>query len=158
MMVPANLLGGRCSCRYLVCITCTHRHDGCSLVVTSTMMRVVQMSRAVFEGSHRTSARSFFIVGFHRASSPKSERTMNLIIASFLLLPSLAFQSRLSKPTTTHLASSTIPDHLVTKEANVKEPRRTKPTIDPFNPEFDRIQVVPYNQAFPSSTKEYQTV
>ncbi|GKY94515.1 hypothetical protein MPSEU_000417400 [Mayamaea pseudoterrestris] len=44
--------------------------------------------------------------------------------------------------------------NLVTKEANIKETRRTKPTLDPFNPEFERIQGIPYNTAFPSSTKE----
>ena len=47
---------------------------------------------------------------------------------------------------------------LVTKEANIKPKRRTTPTIDPFNPDFERIQSVPYNEAFPNSTKEYQTV
>jgi len=35
---------------------------------------------------------------------------------------------------------------------------RTKPTKDPYNPEFDRIRSVPYNEAFPSSTKEYKQV
>lgn len=35
---------------------------------------------------------------------------------------------------------------------------RTKPTQDPFNPDFDRIASVPYNEAFPSSTKEYKIV
>lgn len=38
---------------------------------------------------------------------------------------------------------------LVTKEANVKSVKRTKPTVDPFNPEFERIRSVPYNDAFP---------
>lgn len=47
---------------------------------------------------------------------------------------------------------------LVTKEANIKPTRRTTPTVDPFNPEWDRIQSVPYNEAFPQSTKEYKTV
>jgi phosphomethylpyrimidine synthase len=47
-------------------------------------------------------------------------------------------------------------DLLVTKEANVKPTKRTKPTVDPFNPEFERIQSVPYNEAFPKSTKEYK--
>ncbi|KAL3802626.1 hypothetical protein HJC23_011950 [Cyclotella cryptica] len=47
---------------------------------------------------------------------------------------------------------------LVTKEANVKSVKRTKPTVDPFNPEFDRIRSVPYNDAFPNSTKEYKTI
>jgi phosphomethylpyrimidine synthase len=49
-------------------------------------------------------------------------------------------------------------DELVTKEANIKSTSRTKPTLDPFNPEFERIQSVPYNDAFPNSTKEYKTV
>ena len=49
-------------------------------------------------------------------------------------------------------------DDLVTKEANIKSTLRTKPTLDPFNPEFERIQSVPYNDAFPNSTKEYKTV
>mmetsp|Transcript_26710 Transcript_26710/g.53298 ORF Transcript_26710/g.53298 Transcript_26710/m.53298 type:complete len:639 (+) Transcript_26710:291-2207(+) len=47
---------------------------------------------------------------------------------------------------------------LVTKEANIKSPLRTKPTLDPFNPQFDLIQSVPYNDAFPQSTKEYRQV
>jgi phosphomethylpyrimidine synthase len=47
---------------------------------------------------------------------------------------------------------------LVTKEANIKPTRRTKPTVDPFNPDFASIQSVPYNQAFPRSTKEYKIV
>jgi phosphomethylpyrimidine synthase len=38
---------------------------------------------------------------------------------------------------------------LVTKEANVKSVKRTKPTVDPFNPEFERIRSVPYHDAFP---------
>ena len=46
----------------------------------------------------------------------------------------------------------------VTKEANVKKHRRTLPTKDPFNPEFERIESVPYNEAFPRSTKEYNQV
>lgn len=47
---------------------------------------------------------------------------------------------------------------LVTKEANVKPTKRTKPTLDPFNPDFEAIDSVPYNDAFPNSTKEYKTV
>jgi len=47
---------------------------------------------------------------------------------------------------------------LVTKEANIKPTRRTNPTKDPFNPEFERIASVAYNEAFPQSTKEYKTV
>ena len=48
-------------------------------------------------------------------------------------------------------------EDLVTKEANTKPTLRTKPTVDPFNPEFSRIQSVPYNDAFPNSTKECKT-
>lgn len=47
---------------------------------------------------------------------------------------------------------------LVTKEANIKPTMRTKPTVDPFNPEFERIESVPYSDAFPNSTKEHKTV
>jgi len=36
--------------------------------------------------------------------------------------------------------------------------KRTIPTKDPFRPEFERIESVPYHEAFPSSTKEYTTV
>lgn len=57
----------------------------------------------------------------------------------------------------TALFVATEPD-LVTYEANIKATRRTKPTVDPFNPDFGRIQGVPYNTAFPASTKEYHEV
>ena len=57
----------------------------------------------------------------------------------------------------TALSVATEPD-LVTYEANIKATRRTKPTADPFNPDFGRIQGVPYNTAFPASTKEYHEV
>jgi phosphomethylpyrimidine synthase len=65
-----------------------------------------------------------------------------------------------SDVTTTPAAAATDNNtaRLVTKEANIKATRRTKPTIDPFNPDFDSINAVPYNDAFPGSTKEYQTV
>jgi len=49
-------------------------------------------------------------------------------------------------------------EDLVTKEANTKKTRRTKPTKNPMSPEFEQIRSVPYNEAFPSSTKEYKTV
>mmetsp|Transcript_4052 Transcript_4052/g.3824 ORF Transcript_4052/g.3824 Transcript_4052/m.3824 type:complete len:642 (-) Transcript_4052:436-2361(-) len=49
-------------------------------------------------------------------------------------------------------------EHLVTIEANVKPTRRTNPTKDPFNPDFEVIQSVPYSDAFPQSTKEYREV
>lgn len=44
------------------------------------------------------------------------------------------------------------------QESNIKSNRRTVPTKDPFNPEFERIQGIPYNEAFPRSTKEYEQV
>mmetsp|Transcript_33446 Transcript_33446/g.99623 ORF Transcript_33446/g.99623 Transcript_33446/m.99623 type:complete len:639 (-) Transcript_33446:520-2436(-) len=47
---------------------------------------------------------------------------------------------------------------LVTTEANIKPTRRTKPTVDPYNPDFESIPGVPYNDAFPSSTKEHKVV
>ncbi|KAL3765315.1 hypothetical protein ACHAWO_010004 [Cyclotella atomus] len=56
-----------------------------------------------------------------------------------------------------HVLSDPTQD-LVTKEANIKSVKRTKPTVDPFNPEFERIRSVPYNDAFPESTKEYKTI
>lgn len=49
-------------------------------------------------------------------------------------------------------------ESLVSREANIKPTRRTKPTLDPFNPDFESIESVPYNDAFPQSTKEYKTV
>jgi len=49
-------------------------------------------------------------------------------------------------------------EDLVTTEANIKPTRRTKPTKDPFNPEFEFIKSIPYNDAFPESTKEYKKV
>jgi phosphomethylpyrimidine synthase len=47
---------------------------------------------------------------------------------------------------------------LVTREANIKPTKRTKPTVDPFNPDFESITSVPYSDAFPNSTKEYKKV
>jgi len=49
-------------------------------------------------------------------------------------------------------------EDLVTREANVKPTRRTKATVDPFNPNFESIRAVPYHEAFPQSTKEHVTV
>ncbi|KAL7473118.1 hypothetical protein ACHAXS_013513 [Conticribra weissflogii] len=69
--------------------------------------------------------------------------------------------SVLSNPvesSTNSTAAATPLGDLVTKEANVKSPFRTKPTVDPFNPQFDLIRSVPYNDAFPQSTKEYRQV
>jgi phosphomethylpyrimidine synthase len=59
---------------------------------------------------------------------------------------------------TSNVTSTADISSLVTKEANIKSTTRTKPTLDPFNPEFNRIQSVPYNDAFPQSTKEYTSV
>ena len=47
---------------------------------------------------------------------------------------------------------------LISRESNIKPVRRTKPTLDPFNPDFEQIQSVPYDEAFPQSTKEYKSV
>lgn len=52
----------------------------------------------------------------------------------------------------------TTSDELVTKEANTKKTRRTKPTKNPLSPEFDQIRSVRYDEAFPNSTKEHKTV
>jgi len=49
-------------------------------------------------------------------------------------------------------------EDLISKEANIKPTYRSKPTLDPFNPEFERIKSVPYNDAFPKSTKEHKAV
>jgi len=57
----------------------------------------------------------------------------------------------------TDAAKATL-ESLVTREANIKTTRRTKPTLDPFSPDFASIAPVPYNDAFPQSTKEYKTV
>lgn len=66
--------------------------------------------------------------------------------------------SRASKMTLGVATDPLKSEELVTKEANTKETRRTKPTKNPLNPEFDQIRSVPYNEAFPNSTKEYKTV
>eukprot|EP00581_Thalassiosira_minuscula_P007143 CAMPEP_0183703674 /NCGR_PEP_ID=MMETSP0737-20130205/1337_1 /TAXON_ID=385413 /ORGANISM="Thalassiosira miniscula, Strain CCMP1093" /LENGTH=623 /DNA_ID=CAMNT_0025930471 /DNA_START=91 /DNA_END=1962 /DNA_ORIENTATION=- len=86
----------------------------------------------------------------------------SLAIATALCAPTaLAFApvSVQHRPTSSALGVATPinKDDLVTKEANTKPTLRTKPTLDPFNPEFSRIQSVPYNDAFPNSTKEYKT-
>jgi len=80
------------------------------------------------------------------------------------LLPtsSVAFQP-FSAPRRSNIAlRATIEEELdlVTKEANMNAPGsgRSKPTSDPFNPDFERIKAVGYNEAFPSSTKEYTKV
>lgn len=61
-------------------------------------------------------------------------------------------------PTTEANDNANAPSDLISRESNIKPVRRTKPTLDPFNPDFDQIQSVPYNEAFPRSTKEYKTV
>lgn len=47
---------------------------------------------------------------------------------------------------------------LVSREANIKPTRRTKPTLDPYNPDFESIPSIPYNDAFPQSSKEHHQV
>jgi hypothetical protein len=87
----------------------------------------------------------------------------SLAVAAALCAPSsLAFVPITQSPSSLSsirrsIATSPIDaEALVTKEANIKPTLRTKPTVDPFNPEFSRIQSVPYNDAFPNSTKEYK--
>lgn len=87
----------------------------------------------------------------------------SLAVAVALCAPSsLAFVPITQSPSSLssirrNIATSPIDaEALVTKEANIKPTLRTKPTVDPFNPEFSRIQSVPYNDAFPNSTKEYK--
>ena len=77
------------------------------------------------------------------------------------LSPSFAFgfAPSIAKRSTVTLRSTTEDlENLVTREANVKPTRRTKPTHDPYNPRFEDIASVPYHEAFPSSTKEYKVV
>eukprot|EP00588_Corethron_pennatum_P013763 CAMPEP_0194271578 /NCGR_PEP_ID=MMETSP0169-20130528/5320_1 /TAXON_ID=218684 /ORGANISM="Corethron pennatum, Strain L29A3" /LENGTH=632 /DNA_ID=CAMNT_0039013951 /DNA_START=35 /DNA_END=1933 /DNA_ORIENTATION=- len=55
--------------------------------------------------------------------------------------------------------STEVPElDLVTREANTKPTRRSNPTVDPYNPDFESISSVGYDEAFPSSTKEHKTV
>ena len=85
----------------------------------------------------------------------------SLAVAAALCAPSaFAFAPSLPsvRATALKVATPINQEDLVTKEANVKATLRTKPTLDPFNPEFERIQSVPYNDAFPNSTKEYKAV
>ena len=83
------------------------------------------------------------------------------VLALTALSPSFSF-SPVSRSATSltelRVATDPLKSDLVSREANVKPTRRTKPTVDPLNPEFDRIQSVPYNEAFPRSTKEYKVV
>lgn len=84
-----------------------------------------------------------------------------LAVAVALCAPStMAFAPSLPSKASTSLRVATpiTAEEMVTTEANIKTTRRTKPTVDPFNPEFSRIQSVPYSDAFPNSTKEYKTV
>merc|ERR1712238_540297 len=60
-------------------------------------------------------------------------------------------------PTTASVDPMTASE-LVTKEANTKPTRRTKPTKNPMSPEFENIRPVAYDEAFPSSTKEHKTI
>jgi phosphomethylpyrimidine synthase len=89
-----------------------------------------------------------FVAGGTSAFVVRATRTTKV-----LLSPPIAV---VSDPATT--SSATDPQEWVTKEANIKPTRRTVPTIDPFNPDFERIEPVPYDAAFPRSTKEYQTI
>ena len=82
--------------------------------------------------------------------------------ALYCASPSTAFAPSATFRSSSSLSVSTSPiksEDLVTTEANINPSgTRTKPTLDPFNPEFDRIQSVPYSDAFPNSTKEYKTI
>jgi len=85
------------------------------------------------------------------------------ILSALFALRSSAFVSTNSFVKTKHYCSSLSVlaepgRNLVTKEANIKPTRRTVPTLDPFNPDFERIESVPYDEAFPKSTKEYKQV
>jgi len=86
---------------------------------------------------------------------------VSLVIASLSCTATTAFTSpRQPRNNNNVLARSVLSNpeqqqDLVSREANIKPTRRTRPTKDPFNPDFDRIQGVAYNEAFPSSTKEY---
>lgn len=90
------------------------------------------------------------------------------IVISYLASQAFAFApsstqrasiSSLRVATDPEIEGNAVPlDALVTKEANIKTNRRTNPTKDPFNPNFEQIQSVAYDDAFPNSTKEYKTV
>eukprot|EP00977_Amphora_coffeiformis_P017291 scaffold5538_cov159-Amphora_coffeaeformis.AAC.9 len=89
-------------------------------------------------------------------------------VAEGFSLPRSAFgTARRATPTTTTTSLRVVSEPNVAnatealgvaREANIKKHRRTLPTKDPFNPEFHRIESVPYNEAFPRSTKEYNQV
>eukprot|EP00536_Pseudo-nitzschia_multiseries_P006037 jgi/Psemu1/255053/estExt_Genewise1Plus.C_1240062 len=85
-------------------------------------------------------------------------------IALFVALASPAFGfAPVTTPRASQIALGVATDpikseELVTKEANIKSVRRTKPTVNPMNPDFGQIQSVPYNEAFPQSTKEHRSV
>ncbi|KAG7336598.1 thiamine biosynthesis protein ThiC [Nitzschia inconspicua] len=60
-----------------------------------------------------------------------------------------------SSPSTLGVATDPIKsEELVTKEANIKSTRRTKPTLDPLNPEFERIQLVRHLRSTGYNPKE----
>ena len=70
----------------------------------------------------------------------------SLSVAAALCVPTtLAFVSSpiVHQSSALRVATPITNDELVTKEANIKSTTRTKPTLDPFNPEFSRIQSVP---------------
>lgn len=83
-------------------------------------------------------------------------RFASSLLVAGILQGATAFAVCSSKRLPTQL--SILADDLVTREANVKPTKRSKPTKDPFNPDFERIQSVAYNDAFPNSTKEYRQV
>jgi len=86
----------------------------------------------------------------------------NLALFIALATPAFGFvpvaTSRVSKVTLGVATDPMRSEELVTKEANTKETRRTKPTKNPLSPEFEQIRPVIYNEAFPNSTKEHKTV
>jgi phosphomethylpyrimidine synthase len=86
----------------------------------------------------------------------------SIVILAALSAPAFGFSPvapRISSKTELRVATEDpIISDLVGRESNIKPTRRTKPTVDPMNPEFERIQSVAYNEAFPQSTKEYKTV
>jgi len=90
---------------------------------------------------------------------------MKLVLAVSLLLSTshgFTTPNGFRQTTKQYVASisedSAASDLLVTREANVKPTHRTKPTLDPFNPDFESIPGIPYDKAFPGSTKEYKVV
>jgi phosphomethylpyrimidine synthase len=60
-----------------------------------------------------------------------------------------------NKATTHPFSNSPSKLGVVTEPTTSVSVPRSRPTKDPFNPDFHRIESVPYNEAFPKSTKEY---